>query len=108
MEFNSVIKKRRSIRDFKSKKVSWKLALEAIDSTLNCPFAGNHNNFKFLILENKDKIEKISKFSNQSWIKKSPLLIIICSDDSHLENLYGERGRVYSRQQAGSVLTKMI
>ena len=33
---------------------------------------------------------------------------MVCSDDTHLENLYGERGRVYSRQQAGAAIQTFL
>lgn len=108
MELETVIKKRKSIRAFTDKKVSWKAALNAIESANQCPFAGNHNNLKFLIIENKEIIKKIAGLADQQWISQSSLLILVCSDDTNLENLYGERGRVYSRQQAGSVIQTIL
>ncbi len=112
MEFDSVIRKRKSVRNFAKKKVGWKVALDAIEAANQSPFAGNHNNLKFLIIENAEKIKKIAKIADQPWIAESSLLILVCSDDTHLENLYGERGRVYSRQQAGAatqiILLKLV
>lgn len=108
MEFDSVIKKRRSVRSFTSKKPSFKQILEAIDATLKNPFAGNHNNVKFVIIEDENTIKEITKHTHQSWIENSSLIVLICSNDTHLENLYGERGRVYSRQQAGAVVQTFL
>ncbi len=108
MEFDSVIKKRHSVRSFTNKKVSWKIALDAIEAANQCPFAGNNNNLKFLIIENKETIKKISELAEQPWISKSNLLVVVCSDDRNLENLYGERGRVYSRQQAGAAIQTIL
>ncbi len=108
MEFDRIIKKRRSIREFKPKTPSWKDALESIDAALHCPFAGNINNLKFIILEDKSKIEKIAKHCKQHWISNSGLVIMVCSDDKHLQNLYGERGRVYSKQQAGAAVMTIL
>lgn len=108
MEFNSLIKKRKSVRSFAAKKVSWKAALDAIEAANQGAFAGNHNHLKFVIIEEKETIKKISQLSDQPWISQAPILILVCSDDLHLENLYGERGRVYSRQQAGSAIQTML
>ena len=108
MEFNSVIKKRKSSNSFADKKPSWKYALDAIEAANQGPFAGNNNNLKFLIIEDEDTIKKISKLAEQSWINQSQLLILVCSDDTHLENLYGHKGRVYSRQQAGAAIQTII
>ncbi|MAG27107.1 hypothetical protein CMI47_16345 [Candidatus Pacearchaeota archaeon] len=108
MELNSAIKKRKSTRDFKRKKPSFKDILEAIDAAIQGPFAGNINNLKFIIIESKDSIEDISNHTGQKWVQNSPALIIVTSNDSHLEDLYGERGRVYSRQQAGAAISTLL
>jgi len=108
MDFDTVIKKRKSVRSFKSSSASWKLVLEAIDSALHTPFAGNHNNLKFLIVENPETIAELAKHSKQPWIKESGICVVVCSDDTHLENMYGERGRIYSKQQAGAAIQTLL
>lgn len=104
MEFSALIRKRKSVRSFLAKKPSWKAVLEAIDAANQSPFAGNMNNLKFLIIEEKKTIKKLAKFAEQPWISQAGILILICSDETYLENKYGERGRVYSRQHAGSAI----
>lgn len=108
MEFNALIKKRKSVRSFTSRKPSWKAALDAIEAANQGPFAGNHNNLKYIIIEEKAKIKKIAGLAEQPWIIESSLLILVCSDDSHLESLYGERGRIYSRQHAGAAIQTLL
>ena len=108
MQFNSVIKKRKSVRSFTKKKAYWKSILDAIDAAIQNPYAGNHNNLKFIIIEDKETIKNIAKMAEQHWIVQAPTLLIICSDDLHLEDKYGERGRVYSRQQAGAAIQTIL
>ena len=108
MDFDSVVRKRKSVRSFTNKKASWKQVLEAIDAALQGPFAGNNNHLNFLIVENKDVIKKISELCEQEWIAESGILIVVCSDDANLENIYDERGRVYSRQQAGAAVQSLM
>ncbi len=108
MDLDTVIEKRSSIRTFTSKTPSWKLVLEAIDTANQAPFAGNHNNLKFLIIENGEAIKKLAKFSNQHWIAEASTIVLVLSDDTHLENIYGTRGRVYSRQQAGAAIENFL
>jgi nitroreductase len=108
MDFDKVITNRHSVRSFKKKRASWKAVLEAIDAANQGPFAGNHNHLKFLIIEDQNSIEKIAKHAQQTWINEAKLLIIVCSDDTHLENQYGERGRVYSRQQSGAAIQTIL
>ena len=99
-----MVRKRKSVRSFSVKKVSWKSVLDAIEIANQGPFAGNMNNLKFLIIEDQEAIKKIAKFSEQTRVSEAPILVVACSDETHLENTYGERGRVYSRQQAGAAI----
>ena len=108
MDFNSVIEKRHSSRSFKPKKADWRSILEAIDSALKAPFADNRCNLKFIIIENPSSIKKMAELSNQLWISESLSLIIVCSDDTNLENMHKERGRIYSRQQAGAAIENLL
>ena len=108
MDFNSLIKKRKSVRSFKNKTVSFKDVLEAIDSSLQGPYAGNINKLKFIIVEDKTKINEIASHCNQPWIGESSSLIVVCSDDQYIETLYGERGKKYARQQAGAAIGTIL
>src|SRR3989338_2394734 len=108
MEFDKVIESRKSVRSFRSKKASWKDVIEAINSALQAPFAGNQNHMNFIIIERQETINRISELTNQLWINECGILVIVCSDDTHLENLYGERGRIYSRQQSGAAIENLL
>lgn len=108
MEFDGVVKKRKSVRSFKSKVPSWKLIMEAVDSACQGPFADGRNHLRFIIIEEEETIKKLSELSSQTWINESPLVVVVCSDDSTLEDLHGERGRIYSRQQAGAAIVTFM
>lgn len=108
MSFDALVKKRKSVRSFKSKKANWKDVLAAVDCASQGPFAGNNNNLRFLIVENKEKIKQLATFAEQEWIAESGIIILVCADETHLENVYGERGRVYSRQQAGAAIQTIM
>lgn len=108
MEFDKVVKKRKSVKTFSGKRASWKDVLEAIDLVNQGPFAGNQNNLHFLIVEEPETIKDLAKCCEQSWVANAGILIVVCSDDSHLENLYGEGGRIYSRQQAGAAIQTLL
>ncbi|MDP3881727.1 MAG: nitroreductase family protein [Nanoarchaeota archaeon] len=108
MEFDSVIKKRKSVRSFKNKKASWKDVLEAIDSANQGPFANSNNNLKFIIIEEPDTINKLADECDQLWMNKAGMLVVVTSEDKHLEKMFGERGRIYSRQQAGAAISTFL
>jgi nitroreductase len=108
MDFDRVIEERHSCRAFREKIVDWRKVVHAIEAGTKSPFAGNEQGFRFVIIENKEKIAKIAKFANQSWIAEAPILIVVGNDELKLEKLYGERGRVYSRQQAGAAIQNIL
>jgi len=108
MDFDSVVKKRKSVRTFTGKKASWKDVLHAVDAAIQGPFASNQNNLKFLIVESKDMIDEIADLCEQDWIKDSGILVVLCSDDEYLEDIHGEHGRVFSRQQSGAAIQTLM
>jgi nitroreductase len=108
MDFDKVVGKRVSVTSFTSKRPSWKDAMLAVDAALQGPFAGNKNNLKFIIVEHPEIIKQLAKHASQSWIAAAKMAIVICSDDTILEEMYGERGRVYSRQQAGAAISTVL
>ncbi len=59
---------------------------------------------KFLIVKNKEKIQGIANASEQSFIATTDYVVVIYSDPSRLINLFSERGKRYSRQQAGAAI----
>lgn len=108
METQDAINKRSSVRDFSNKPVKFDLVLEAIDAANQAPFAGNINNLRFVILEKKESKSHIAEFSQQYWISDAQWVVLVCSENSKLENLYQDRGEMYSRQQAGAAIQNML
>ncbi len=108
VDFDNVIAKRVSVQSFTSKRPSWKNLMIAIDAALQGPFAGNKNNLKFIIVEHPEIMKKLSQHSEQHWIAEAKAAIVVYSDDRILEEMYGERGRVYSRQQAGAAIQTIL
>ncbi|MEK6915006.1 MAG: nitroreductase family protein [Nanoarchaeota archaeon] len=108
MKTEEAIKKRISVRKFSNKPVKIDIVLEAIESANHAPFAGNINNLKFLIIEKKENKALVSEFSQQYWISDSQWIIIVCSETDKLENLYQDKGIIYSRQQAGAAIENIL
>lgn len=108
MDFNTVIAKRRSVRAFKTKAASWRDVVEAVDAARAIPLAGNTTTLRFLIVMEPDKIAKLATFADQDWIADATFVVAVCSDETLLEKAYSERGRVYSRQQAGAAIQTFL
>ena len=108
MEFDEVIKKRQSIRHFKSKKPDWRDIVEAINSARQAPAAGNLHCIKFILVDDKKKINKLAEASQQDFVAEANYVIVVCSDLSQVVRSYDERGEVYARQQAGAAIENFL
>ena len=108
MDFNAIIAKRRSVRAFKTKAAGWRDIVEAVDAARTIPLSGNTTTLRFLIVMEPDKIAKLAEFAEQNWIADASIVVAVCSDETLLEKAYGERGRVYSRQQAGAAIQTFL
>ncbi|HUV46741.1 MAG TPA: nitroreductase family protein [Candidatus Bathyarchaeia archaeon] len=77
-----VIKKRRSIRKYKLKLVEEE-KLEAIfRAAMFSPSARHDRKWEFVVVTDREKIEKLGSMKLHSQhIKKAPLVIVICSPD---------------------------
>lgn len=108
MKFNDLLKERKSVRSFKPKKPDFEDILDAIDGAIQGPFAGNMNNLKFIIVEDQREIKLIAKHASQTWINEAKTLIVVCADETNLISQYGERGKDYSKQQAGAAIQTIL
>lgn len=108
MKTHEAIQKRTSTRDFSNKSVKFGQILEAIDSANQAPFAGNINNLKFIIIENKENKNHIAEFCQQYWISEAQWIVIVCSESKKLEQLYQDRGQIYGKQQAGAAIQNFL
>lgn len=75
-----IIKQRRSVREFKDKKVSKKAILEIIKAGQFAPSARNNRGVEFIVIENQKTKEKIFQVVGQEFVKKAPVLIIPVTD----------------------------
>ncbi len=108
MDLTKAISARRSIREFSNKSVHWDKVLEAIDAANQAPFAGNINNLKFVIVSEKEMINKIAEHCQQDWIADAKHIAVVCSTLKEIELQYNDRGKIYSRQQAGAAIQNFL
>jgi len=66
MDFFELLEKRRSIRDFEDKKVSLELINEIVRDSIKAPNAGNMQLWRFIIIQNKEFMKKLSDLSKKT------------------------------------------
>lgn len=102
MDFIDLTKERKSCRRFSNKVVDWRDVIECLDSVRYSPMAGNNFSLKFIVVQDKKKIEAISKATQQDFVSKAPCLVVFCSNPNPVVRGFGNRGYDYLRQQAGA------
>jgi nitroreductase len=75
MDFNELLEKRRSVRDYEEREVPLELIQELIQDCIKAPNAGNMQLWRFIIINNKDFMLRISDACKQAVlaeIEKNP------------------------------------
>lgn len=103
-----VIKTRRSIRKYKNIKVDLEKINLILEAGRWAPSSGNLQNWYFIVVQDKKKINKIAEYCMQPWISTAPLVIVVCSDTERVVDWYGERGRFYSIQNIAAAVQNML
>lgn len=108
MDVDRAIQKRRSVRKFKDKKPDWRNIIECINAARYAPMAGNNYTLKFILIDDEEKIKKISEAAQQSFIAQAKFVLVVCSNPSRTVNLYGESGKMWNKQQAGAAIENFL
>ncbi len=103
------IYKRRSIRKYKERPVEWDKIGELVNAGRMAPSAGNLQNWRFVIVTDKDKISKLAAAANQNWVAYAPAIIVIVAEHLHGQRFYGVRGeRLYNVQNCAAAAENML
>ena len=108
MELDKAIKSRKSVKKFSKKKPDWRKIIEAIDGARYAPMAGNFFSLKFILVSDKEKIQKLSEASQQEFLANAQYVVVVCSNPSRTLNAYEERGKDYLKQQAGAGIQNFL
>lgn len=108
MQLDKAIQNRHSVRKFKTKKPDWRDIIECIDAVRYVPMAGNIYSLKFILVDDEKTIQKLADAAQQSFVSKAQYVVVVCTNPSRTENSYGERGKMYCRQQAGAAIENFL
>jgi len=108
MDIDKAIRSRKSVKKFKDKKPDWRDIIECIDSCRYAPMAGNNFTLKFILVSDKEIIQKLADAAQQPFIATTHYVVVVCSDKSRAVNAYEKRGEQYVRQQAGAAIQNFL
>jgi nitroreductase len=87
MEFMAVVRKRRSIRSYSSKKVSKKKIDYILEAARLAPSWTNSQCWKYIIVKNERLRRKIAE---KEWIAEAPIIIVCFADPSESGNKHNQ------------------
>jgi len=101
MEFEEVIKKRRSIRSFKGE-VKDEDLMHILRLAQYAPSAGNLQAYEFIIVRDEKTKKELAKAAfGQNFISEGDVVIVSCANKRRSSLRYGKRGEeLYSIQDA--------
>lgn len=109
MDFNEIVRTRRSIRRFLDIPVEFEKLGEILENAIYAPSAGNLQDWKFILITDKEKIEGVAEACyNQEWIGNSPVCLIACVEPSKTRNFYGDQGEKYSLLNGGAAIQNIL
>lgn len=108
MELDKAIKSVKQCKRFKSKKPNWRDILEAVDAMLYAPMAGNNFTPRLVLVDDPEKIEKISDCTQQPFVNQAHYVLVVCSDPFRLNNAYGKEGEKYNKYQIGAAIQNFL
>jgi len=110
MDAIECIATRRSIRRFLDIPVDQETIMTIIEAGTRAPSSGNVQDWKFIVVDNKELMKKISTHSlGQECIHNAAFLIVACSDSEQTELHYGLRGeRLYTVQNCAAAAENML
>ncbi|MCJ7577844.1 MAG: nitroreductase family protein [candidate division Zixibacteria bacterium] len=81
MNLYDLIKKRRSVRNFKDQEIPKHIIEELLDAANNAPSGGNIQPISIILVQEPERRKELSKMvGDQPWVKNAPLSMIFCID----------------------------
>lgn len=82
MEFDDVIKKRRSVRKYTDDKVSEEQIFEILKTGFYSPSASNRRPWHFIVVRDEEKKSKLAKTHKwSSMVSDASVAIVVCADE---------------------------
>ena len=75
----TAIKMRRSIRHYKDKTVEWEKLKKVLEAGRLAPSAGNMQEWKFVVVSDKNTREKLAMAAHSGFVEEAPLVIVACA-----------------------------
>lgn len=80
MEFIDVIRNRKSIRSYKNEDVEEEKLKIILEAARLAPSWANKQCWKYIVVNDKEKIQKLASGIINSWMKNAKIVVVACAD----------------------------
>lgn len=108
MSFEKLAEKRISLRRYSSKKPRIEDVMNCIKVANLAPSPGNLPILKFIVVEDRKKIEAIAEACQQDFIKQAQILVVLCSDAKNVRIAYDKRANRYVKHHVGAAIENFL
>ena len=81
MDVLSAIQGRRSIRKYSNKPVEEEKLLKVLEAARLSPSAKNQQNWKFIVVQDGETRERLTKAIGQSFVGEAPIILVCCGTE---------------------------
>jgi nitroreductase len=106
MEFSTLIRKRHSVRAYKTDAVEETKLQQVLEAARLAPTATNRQAFKFVVIHTKGREEELKRIYNKDWFVRPPLVVCACGIPS--ENWVRQDGKNYNDVDVAIAMDHLI
>ena len=106
METLDAIRSRRSVHQFEERKIDNEKIGVLLEAIRWAPSAGNRQPWEVIVVDDRKKIEALGDIAlEQQWLKKAPLVLVMCVNQKIAEGWFGVRGKnMYALQSTAAAV----
>jgi len=106
MEFLELVKKRYSVRAYKSKPIEYDKLQKVLEAARLAPTADNRQPFQLIIIQTQGREEELLRIYNKPWFVEAPVVICACGIPS--ESWVRQDGKNYCDVDVAIVMDHLI
>jgi nitroreductase len=109
MNLKDALEGRRSVRRYSDRPVSREDIVALLEAAETAPSAGNLRAREYYVVTSPEMRLALSVAAfGQEHIAAAPVVVVVCADPARSGRRYGERGQIYSIQDAAAATTCLI
>jgi nitroreductase len=109
MNLKDALEGRRSVRRYTDRPVGRELIVSLLEAAETAPSAGNLRAREYYVITSPELKSALSVAAyGQEHVAKAPVVVVVCADPARSGRRYGDRGQLYSIQDAAAATVCLL